>query len=539
MNSLLMNPVINALLMEEAAEEVSPIVKAVTEVNDAVNSFAWGWFAIAMLLGTGLVCSIITKFFQISFIKEWWGKTIGSVFHKHTRKADEGSVSQFQALCTALAATIGTGNIAGVAAAIYFGGPGAVFWMWIAAFLGMMTNFSENVLGIYFRRKNNKGEWSGGAMYYLQDGLGSYKGFKYVGKVLAIIFAVFAILASFGIGNMGQINKITINIQSAFLSEVEAPTFLGVSVINWGIGVILMILGGFIILGGLKRIASFAEKVVPFMAVLYVVGALVVICYNITSIGAVFGAIFKYAFVPRAVAGGVAGSVIKTIMDGPIKNGCKRGIFSNEAGLGSSVMVHSNSNVKEPVIQGMWGIFEVFADTIVVCTMTAVVVLSSGFFDLSTGLPIGELDDATLVAKAFGNVFGIGGEWFIALAVLLFAFTTVMGWSHYGSKAVEYLAGTKGSMVYRIFFVVLMISGAIMTSSLAWDISDTFNGLMMIPNLIGVLAMTPLVIKITRNYVDRNIKKKDVAPILSYDPQIEEQHAMDIKKAASVEIADK
>lgn len=538
MNSiLLMNQTINLLLMEEAAEPVSPIVQTVTEVNKAVNDFAWGWFAIAMLLGTGLICSVITRFFQITFIKEWWGKTIGSVFHKHTRKADKGSVSQFQALCTALAATIGTGNIAGVAAAIYFGGPGAVFWMWIAAFLGMMTNFSENVLGIYFRRKNNNEEWSGGAMYYLQDGLGSYKGCKYVGKVLAIIFAIFAILASFGIGNMGQINKITINFQSAFLDKVNAPTFLGVSVVNWIIGIVLMILGGFIILGGLKRIASFAEKVVPFMAVLYVLGALIVICYNISSIGAVFGAIFKYAFVPRAVAGGVAGSVIKRIMDGPIKNGCKRGIFSNEAGLGSSVMVHSNSNVKEPVVQGMWGIFEVFADTIVVCTMTAVVVLSSGFFDLSTGLPIGELDDATLVAKAFGNVFGIGGEWFIALAVLLFAFTTVMGWSHYGSKAVEYLAGTTGSKVYRIFFVLLMISGAIMTSSLAWDISDTFNGLMMIPNLIGVLAMTPLVIKITRNYIDRNIKKKDVEPILSYDPEIQKQHAMEIKKAAAVELS--
>lgn len=538
MNSiLLMNQTINLLLMEEAAEPVSPIVQTVTEVNKAVNDFAWGWFAIAMLLGTGLICSVVTRFFQITFIKEWWGKTIGSVFHKHTRKADKGSVSQFQALCTALAATIGTGNIAGVAAAIYFGGPGAVFWMWIAAFLGMMTNFSENVLGIYFRRKNNNEEWSGGAMYYLQDGLGSYKGCKYVGKVLAIIFAIFAILASFGIGNMGQINKITINFQSAFLDKVNAPTFLGVSVVNWIIGIVLMILGGFIILGGLKRIASFAEKVVPFMAVLYVLGALIVICYNISSIGAVFGAIFKYAFVPRAVAGGVAGSVIKRIMDGPIKNGCKRGIFSNEAGLGSSVMVHSNSNVKEPVVQGMWGIFEVFADTIVVCTMTAVVVLSSGFFDLSTGLPIGELDDATLVAKAFGNVFGIGGEWFIALAVLLFAFTTVMGWSHYGSKAVEYLAGTTGSKVYRIFFVLLMISGAIMTSSLAWDISDTFNGLMMIPNLIGVLAMTPLVIKITRNYIDRNIKKKDVEPILSYDPEIQKQHAMEIKKAAAVELS--
>lgn len=538
MNSiLLMNQTINLLLMEDADEHVSSFLETVTDVNKAVNDFAWGWFAIALLLGTGLICSVITKFFQISFIKEWWGKTIGSVFHKHTRKADEGSVSQFQALCTALAATIGTGNIAGVAAAIYYGGPGAIFWMWIAAILGMMTNFSENVLGIYFRRKNNKGEWSGGAMYYLQDGLGSYKGFKRIGKVLAVIFAIFAILASFGIGNMGQINKIALNVHSAFLENVKAPSFLGISVVNWGLGIVLMILGGIIIIGGLKRIASFAERVVPFMAGLYILGALIVIGFNITSVGAAFGAIFKFAFVPRAAIGGAIGSIIKEIMDGPLKIGCQKGAFSNEAGLGSSVMVHSNSNVKEPVVQGMWGIFEVFADTIVVCTITALVVLTSGFFDLSTGLPNGNVEDATLVAKAFGNVFGLGGEWFIAIAVLLFAFTTVMGWSHYGSKAVEYLAGTKGSKVYRIFFVLLMILGAIMTSTLAWEISDTFNAFMMIPNLIGVLAMTPLVIKITRNYIDRNIKKKDVEPILSYDPEIQKQHAMEIKKAAAVELS--
>jgi len=532
-----MNPMALIQLLGKAAVVEEPLadksfVEVVTEVNDTVNSFAWGWFAIAMLLGTGLICTIITKVFQISHIKEWWGKTIGSVFHKNTRKSSEsGAVSQFQALCTALAATIGTGNIAGVAAAICMGGPGAVFWMWIAAFLGMMTNFSENILGIYFRRKNDKGEWSGGAMYYLQDGLGSYKGFKHIGKVLAIIFAIFATLASFGIGNMGQINKITINFQSAFLGEVNAPEFLGVSVVNWAIGIVLMILGGFIILGGLKRIAAFAEKVVPFMACLYVLGAIIVIFVNISSIGAVFGAIFKFAFVPRAVVGGAAGSVIKRILDGPIKNGCKRGIFSNEAGLGSSVMVHSNSNVKEPVIQGMWGIFEVFADTIIVCTMTAIVCLSSGFIDLTTGFAAEGVEDATLVAKSFKNVFGAPGEWFIAIAVLLFAFTTVMGWSHYGSKAVEYLAGTLGAQVYRIFFVLLMVTGAVMQSSLAWDISDTFNGLMMIPNLIGVLAMTPLVIKITKNYVDRNIKGLEVAPLLSYDPEIQKAHAAAIREA--------
>ena len=502
----------------------------VTEINDLVNGFAWGWFAIFMLLGTGLICTIITKCFQISHIKHWWTNTIASVFKKDTRhNKDKGAVSQFQALCTALAATIGTGNIAGVAAAICIGGPGAVVWMWIAAFLGMMTNYSENILGIYFRRKNSEQEWSGGAMYYLKDGLGSYRGFKLIGKFLAVVFAIFAVLASFGIGNMGQINKITLNIESAFFSKVNAPTLGGVSIVNWIIGVVLMLIGGFIILGGLQRIASFAERIVPFMAIAYVIGAIIVMIVHYDKIGAMFAAIFKFAFGAKALAGGLAGEALKLA----IKNGCKRGIFSNEAGLGSSVMVHSNSNVIEPVKQGMWGIFEVFADTMIVCTMTAVVVLSSGFIDLETGVVAEGVSDATLVAKAFGNVFGVGGEWFIAIAVLLFAFTTVLGWSHYGSKAVEYLFGVKGAKVYKVIFVIMMVSGAVLTSSLAWDISDTFNGLMMIPNLIGVLSLTPLVIKLTRNYVDRNIKNKDVKPMLSVFPEV--QAEMEAKLKASQE----
>lgn len=502
-------------------------ITKVTAVNDTVNSFAWGWFAIFMLLGTGLICTVITKCFQISHLGHWWKSTIGSLFKKDThKKKDKGSVSQFQALCTALAATIGTGNIAGVAAAICVGGPGAVFWMWIAAFLGMMTNYSENILGIYYRRKNKDGEWSGGPMYYLTDGLGGYKGFKHIGKLLAVIFAIFAALASFGIGNMGQINKITLNIESAFFANVTAPTLLGVSVVNWIIGGVMLIIGGFIIIGGLQRIASFAERVVPFMAIVYVIGSIIIMCAHISSIGAMFASIFKFAFGAKAIAGGIAGEALKLA----IKNGCKRGIFSNEAGLGSSVMVHSNSNVVEPVKQGMWGIFEVFADTMIVCTMTAIVVLSSGMIDLATGAPIEGVNDATLVATAFGNVFGKPGEWFVAIAVLLFAFTTVMGWSHYGSKAIEYLFGTKGAKVYRVIFVLMIISGAIMTSSLAWDISDTFNGLMMIPNLIGVLSLTPIVVKLTKNYVDRNIRGKDVKPMLSAIPEVQEEMEKNLNK---------
>ncbi|MCR5604718.1 MAG: alanine:cation symporter family protein [Lachnospiraceae bacterium] len=504
----------------------------IVRINDAVNSFAWGWFGLILLLGTGLICTVITKFFQITHIKHWWGKTIGMVFNKDSHvKNEAGSVSQFQALCTALAATIGTGNIAGVAAAICVGGPGAVFWMWIAAILGMMTNYSENILGIYFRRRNAEGEWSGGAMYYLSDGLGSYKGCKGLGKALAVIFACFAVLASFGIGNMGQINKITLNLESAFFSGLSAEAAGGASAINWIIGAVLMFIGGVIILGGLKRVAAFAERVVPFMAVVYIIGAIVIIIMNISSLGAVFASIFRFAFGPKAVAGGAAGTAVQIAMN-TVKSGCKRGVFSNEAGLGSSVMVHSNSNVKEPIKQGLWGIFEVFADTIIVCTMTAIVVLSSGAIDLNTGLAAEGTNDATLVAKSFGNAFGRPGEWFVAIAVLLFAFTTVMGWSHYGSKATEYLFGVKGAKIYRWIFVIMIIPGAVMTSSLAWDISDTFNGLMMIPNLIGVLSLTPLVVKLTNNYKERKLNGKDIEPILSFDPDIQKEMAEAVRNGA-------
>ena len=493
------------------------------EVNSVINDFVWVKIGLFLLIGAGILMTCCTKFFQVGHIGHWWKETIGSVFKRDsaaTKKTDKKAITQFQSLCTALAATIGTGNIAGVSAAIVIGGPGAVFWMWMAAFFGMMTNFSENVLGIYYRRRNKDGEWSGGAMYYLKDGLGGYKHCKQIGSVLAVLFAVFAILASFGIGNMGQVNKITLNLEAAFFKNVDLGMVAGIAVITIIIGVALMILGGLIIIGGLQRIATFAERVVPFMAVFYCIGALAVFFMNISSVGAIFASIFKFAFGIKAVAGGAAGVAISQV----ITQGCKRGVFSNEAGLGSSVMVHSSSDVKEPVKQGMWGIFEVFFDTFVVCTMTAVVVLSSGYINLETGLPINEsVNDATLISQAFGDSFGPVGEMFIAVAMLLFAFTTVLGWSQYGSKAVEYLFGVKGVKVYKVIFVLMIISGAVMTSSLAWDISDTFNGLMMIPNLIGVVALMPLVAKITKNYVNRKIKGMDESEMISYDPAVAEE----------------
>ncbi len=491
--------------------------------NGDINTFVWTTLGLVLLLFTGVLTTVLTKFFQVTHIGHWWKATIGSLFKKevigHTK---DKSISPFQALCTALAATIGVGNIAGVAAAICIGGPGAVFWMWVAAFFGMMTNYSENVLGIYYRRKNRDGEWSGGAMYYLQDGLGSKKGCKWIGKVLAVLFSIFTLLASFGIGAMGQINKIVVNIESAFPISALANVQLydGVTLYSVILGIVLVVIAALIVLGGLKRIAAFAEKIVPFMVVLFVLGSLVIVVKNYGQIIPAFKTIFVTAFSPIAVAGGVTGSIIKTVM----VQGFKRGVFSNEAGLGSSVMVHSNSSVKEPVQQGMWGIFEVFADTMVVCTLTALVVLTSGVFDLTA--PMGYYtNDATMVADAFNTVFGywnIGGK-FIAIAIFLFAFTTVLGWDHYGSKAWEYLFGTKTIKVYKVIHLVMIMCGALLTSSLAWDISDTFNGLMMIPNLIGVIVLSGLVCKITKNYIDRKLLGKDVEPMLSAFPEIQEK----------------
>ncbi|MCD8124164.1 MAG: alanine:cation symporter family protein [Lachnospiraceae bacterium] len=495
------------------------MVELITQVNSAVNSFVWGIPMLVLLVGTGILMTVLTKVFQISHIGYWLSHTLGSIFTdkhitEHTAKNDR-SISQFQSLCTALAATIGTGNIVGVASALLYGGPGAIFWMWIVAFFGMMTNYSENVLGIYYRRKNEKGEWSGGAMYYLRDGLGAKKGMKQVGAVLAVLFSIFCLLASFGIGNMSQINSIAGNMLAAF----NIPKIVT--------GVVLMILAGLVVVGGIKRIASVTEKLVPFMAILYIIGALVVCIAHAGSIIPALASIFKGAFAMKAVGGGIVGSGVKMA----VTWGMKRGVFSNEAGLGSSVMVHSSSNVKEPVRQGMWGIFEVFADTIVVCTLTALTVLTSGIIDLDTGAVLSSSEGSALVGEAFATVFGNLGPAFIAIAILLFAFSTVLGWSHYGTKAFEYLFGSSATIIYRVIFIVFILCGATMSLDLAWDLSDTFNGLMAIPNLIGVLSLSPVVMKITANYVQRHMKGEDVEPMLSAFPDIQEEQAKNLDES--------
>ncbi len=482
------------------------MVDMIAKINDAINGVVWGWPALILLGFVGILMTVITKFYQVSHFGHWWKNTLGAIFKdKHiTSHTTDRSISQFQSLCTALAATVGTGNIVGVAGAIATGGPGAVFWMWLIAFFGMMTNFSENVLGILYRRKDEKGEWHGGAMYYLRDGLGAKKNCKAIGAVLAWLFSLFCLLASFGIGNMSQVNSMVSNINGAF----------GIPKI--GVGIFLLLAVSLVVIGGLKRVASITEKLVPFMVILYFIGAIIIILAHITSIPAIFVAIFKGAFSLKAVAGGGFGAGIALAM----KMGFKRGVFSNEAGLGSSVMVHSSSNVKEPVRQGMWGIFEVFADTIIVCTLTALVILGSGAIDLSTGeASAAVLDEiggsSNLMSYAFSQQFGVIGSGFIAIAILLFAYSTVLGWSHYGTTACRYLFGEKGVWPYRIIFVLLVLGGSVMEAQLAWDISDTFNGLMMIPNLIGVIVLAPQVAKCTKNYVDRHFRDSKEEPMLS------------------------
>ncbi|MDO5134273.1 MAG: alanine/glycine:cation symporter family protein [Eubacteriales bacterium] len=486
-------------------------VQSITLINDKINGMVWGWPALILLGFVGVLTTCVTGFFQLTHFRYWMRHTIGAIIgEKHvTAHTDDKTISQFQSLCTALAATVGTGNIVGVAGAIATGGPGAVFWMWLIAFFGMMTNYSENVLGILYRRRNTEGEWIGGAMYYLKDGLGGKPGMKVVGTVLATLFSCFCLLASFGIGNMSQVNSMVKNINHAF------------GIPNLAIGVFLFIAVGAVIVGGLKRIAAMTERLVPFMVILYLIGSIIIICTHITMVPAIFVSIFKGAFALKAVGGGIVGSGIALAM----KMGMKRGVFSNEAGLGSSVMVHSSSNVKEPIRQGMWGIFEVFADTIVVCTLTALTLLSSGLVDLTSG-QLSEsgkaVESSALMSRAFELQFGHAGAAFIAIAIFLFAYSTVLGWSHYGSKAFEYLFGTQAIVGYRVVFSAIVLAGAVIEAQLAWDISDTFNGLMMIPNLIGVLVLSPQVYECTKNFIARKLHgDTSIKPMLSMIPEIQ------------------
>ena len=470
---------------------------------EAVNGIVWGPLGLGLLFGTGLLLTVRTGCFQLRRWGYWMRHTLGAILTDrsvtaHTAR-EEQAISQFQSMCTALASTIGTGNLVGVATAILSGGAGAVFWMWVMALLGMATSYAENVLGIYYRRKDAAGGWRGGPMYYLRDGLGGKPGCRLTGRVLAALFAVFCALASFGIGNLSQLNSIAGNLKAAF-GLPEAVT-----------GAVLAAVSAVILLGGLKRVAAVAEKLVPAMALLYIVGALTVVGVHITAVPAAFAAIVKGAFGLQAAGGGVVGYGLSRA----VTWGFKRGAFSNEAGLGSSVMVHAASDVKEPVQQGMWGIFEVFADTMVVCTLTALVVLTSGLVEPDTGRIAAGAAGSALVGQAFAAVFGTLGSRLIAVCVLLFAYSTTLGWSCYGCKAVEYLFGAGAGAGYRVLFVAVMPVGAVMRLELAWALSDTFNGLMMLPNLIGVVALSGTVARITQNYLARRLHGSPLPPLRS------------------------
>lgn len=494
------------------------MVEKIAEINGIVQNVVWGVPALALFIGVGLIMTIILRFFQFTRFNHAIKNTIGKLFGKKEilESKDHKAISQFQALCTALSATIGTGNIVGIAYAITMSGPGAVFWMWIAAVLGMMTGFSENVLGIYYRKRNNDGQWCGGAMYTLEHGFAA-KGAKGLGKLLAKFFAVFTLLASFGIGNLGQFVSISENVASV-MPDTE------ISTIKWVVGICVIILSTLVIIGGLKRIATTNEKIVPFMSIFYIGSAAIVICLNYDMIIPALKSIVTNAFGANAIAGGVGGSLIANA----IQWGFKRGVFSNEAGLGSSVIVHTTSDVKEPVVQGFWSIFEVFFDTIIICTITALVILTSGVVDLQSGTPVNGSVGFGIVTEAYVASFGSIGGIALAVAVFLFAFSTMLGWSFYGVKAWEYLWGSKSTIVYKIIYILIIFVGILLDSTLILDIADTFNGLMAIPNLISVLVLSDVVYQITRNYEDRKFRSAKVRPMLSYfdDIQIEHENSL-------------
>ena len=490
---------------------------AFTQIVEQASDILWNYLLLFLLVGTGIFFTIKLHFVQLSSFADGV-RHLFKGFSLHGKAADKDGMSSFQALATAIAAQVGTGNITGCATALVSGGPGALFWTWVSAFFGMATIYAEAVLAQTYRTTVD-GQVTGGPVYYIRA---AFKG-KF-GKFLAIFFSVALILALGFMGNMVQSNSIGDAFHNAF----------GVNRVV--VGVVIAVLAAFIFLGGVKRIAAVTEKLVPLMALFYIAGALIIVVLHAGNIPAAFAAIFKGAFNLNAAGGGALGYGISQT----ITWGFKRGAFSNEAGLGSAVMVNSASNVKEPVHQGMWGVFEVFADTIVVCTLTALVILTTGVVDLQSGAVLAGVQDNALVGQAFTAAFGSFGPKFIAVSILLFAYSTTLGWSHYGTKAVEYLFGTTGSRIYKVVFVCMTVVGATMKLGLAWDLSDTFNGLMMIPNLIGVLVLSGTVVDITRNYFDRRVKGKDIEPMwsafLEYQKQEEAEAAAEeaeLEKAAN------
>ena len=458
------------------------MIETIAAINQVVNQFIWGAPAMVCIIGVGLLLSVRTGFLQIRKFPYAIRTTIGRIFHK--KDASDGSMTPFQAVCTALAGTVGTGNIAGVAGAIAIGGPGAVFWMWCSALLGMCTKYAEVTLAVHFRERNSSGEWVGGPMYYIKNGL--HKRWHW----LAFLYALFGVLTVFGTGNATQVNTIVAAIDTALLEYHVVGSAL-MPTLNLGIGVICAMMVAMVLLGGIKRIGSVSEKLVPFMALFYILMAIGVMVLNFERLPEVFSSIIVGAFHPQAFTGGVVGSLFISL-----QKGVARGIFSNEAGLGTGSIAHACADTKKPAKQGMFGIFEVFTDTIIICTLTAMVILCSG-----TGIQYGSAAGAELTISGFTSTYGGWASIFTAVALCCFAFSTIIGWGLYGSRFIGFLC--RSDKVVRPFFVVysfVAILGATIDLGLLWSIAETFNGLMSIPNLIALLLLSGTVVKLTREY---------------------------------------
>jgi len=464
------------------------MLQIIETINKAVNDFVWGVPAMICIIGVGLYLTVRTNFLQIRKFPYAMKTTVGRVFKK--KDASDGALTPFQAVCTALAGTVGTGNIAGVAGAIAIGGPGAVFWMWVSALLGMCTKFAEVTLAVHYREKNEHGDYIGGPMYYIKNGLGK----KW--QWLAVLFCIFGVMTVFGTGNATQVNTITTAINSALLNYHILPES-AVDTFNLVMGIVLAVLVGAILLGGIKRIGKVTEKLVPFMALLYIVLGLGVVILNIKNVPEVFSSIVYGAFNPQAVTGGIVGSFFLSM-----KKGVSRGIFSNEAGLGTGSIAHACADTKNPVHQGYFGIFEVFTDTIVICTLTALVILCSG-------VPVnyGEAAGAELTILGFTSTYGNWVSIFTAVAMCCFAFSTIIGWGLYGARCIEFLFSSKMIKPFMVIYSLVAIIGATMDLGLLWSIAETFNGLMSIPNLIALFLLSGTVVKLVKESQKAGAKK--------------------------------
>nr|WP_291235207.1 sodium:alanine symporter family protein [Frisingicoccus sp.] len=465
------------------------MLETIEMINSAVSNFVWGVPAMVCILGVGLYLSLRTGFLQIRKFPYAIRTTLGRIFRK--REASDGALTPFQAVCTALAATVGTGNIAGVAGAIAIGGPGAIFWMWVSALFGMCTKFSEVTLAVHFRERNEKGDLVGGPMYYIKNGLGKHW------QWLGILFSAFGVLTVFGTGNATQVNTITTAIDSA-LMNYHIVSDNSVKTVNLVLGIIIAAVVAIVLLGGVKRIGSVTEKLVPFMALFYVILAIGVVIINIKNVPGVLYSIVYGAFNPGAVTGGIVGGFFISI-----QKGVSRGIFSNEAGLGTGSIAHACADTQKPVKQGLFGIFEVFADTIVICTLTALVILCSG-------IPVnyGAAAGAELTILGFTSTYGNWVSIFTAVAMCCFAFSTILGWGLYGARCIEFLFSEKVIKPFMVVYSLVAILGATVDLGLLWSIAETFNGLMSIPNLIALFMLSGTVVKLVKEYFENEGKEK-------------------------------